>query len=141
MESSDHSPRSRSYCAHVEAAPPRPASCSRRWRPPPAIASGTIRRYRCNHGLCFQFRDRRCGIDAGVGAVDRPRAPFRAAARSEEHTSELQSLMRISYAVFCLKKKNTNIDNSQNVNLHTLTIHIVILPHTTLHHSTHTPVM
>src|SRR3546814_10589278 len=32
--------------------------------------------------------------------------------RSEEHTSELQSLMRISYAVFCLKKK-TYIDNSQ----------------------------
>src|SRR3546814_2286457 len=30
------------------------------------------------------------------------------ATRSEEHTSELQSLMRISYAVFCLKKKNTN---------------------------------
>src|SRR3546814_7493560 len=29
--------------------------------------------------------------------------------RSEEHTSELQSLMRISYAVFCLTKKNTNI--------------------------------
>src|SRR3546814_4754840 len=28
--------------------------------------------------------------------------------RSEEHTSELQSLMRISYAVFCLKKKNTD---------------------------------
>src|SRR3546814_3717325 len=33
--------------------------------------------------------------------------------RSEEHTSELQSLMRISYAVFCLKKKNKNrIDNN-----------------------------
>src|SRR3546814_3655051 len=30
--------------------------------------------------------------------------------RSEEHTSELQSLMRISYAVFCLKKKNNNTD-------------------------------
>src|SRR3546814_7131227 len=30
---------------------------------------------------------------------------FRASTRSEEHTSELQSLMRISYAVFCLKKK------------------------------------
>src|SRR3546814_2969777 len=29
--------------------------------------------------------------------------------RSEEHTSELQSLMRISYAVFCLKKKNTTL--------------------------------
>src|SRR3546814_7640519 len=35
-----------------------------------------------------------------------PRA--KAPSRSEEHTSELQSLMRISYAVFCLKKKNTN---------------------------------
>src|SRR3546814_9496262 len=33
--------------------------------------------------------------------------------RSEEHTSELQSLMRISYAVFCLKKKKTKIKNSQ----------------------------
>src|SRR3546814_1437391 len=32
-------------------------------------------------------------------------------ARSEEHTSELQSLMRISYAVFCLKKKKTQITN------------------------------
>src|SRR3546814_6767730 len=33
---------------------------------------------------------------------------MRPAPRSEEHTSELQSLMRISYAVFCLKKKKTN---------------------------------
>src|SRR3546814_4146829 len=33
-------------------------------------------------------------------------------ARSEEHTSELQSLMRISYAVFCLKKKKTIITNT-----------------------------
>src|SRR3546814_6900513 len=32
--------------------------------------------------------------------------------RSEEHTSELQSLMRISYAVFCLKKKNTPTNNT-----------------------------
>src|SRR3546814_8665300 len=32
------------------------------------------------------------------------------ARRSEEHTSELQSLMRISYAVFCLKKKKTNMN-------------------------------
>src|SRR3546814_5525324 len=33
--------------------------------------------------------------------------------RSEEHTSELQSLMRISYAVFCLKKKNTTKTNQK----------------------------
>src|SRR3546814_2811420 len=47
-------------------------------------------------------------IFAGVGAVDaRIRAHDGAAVRSEEHTSELQSLMRISYAVFCLNKKNS----------------------------------
>src|SRR3546814_16593375 len=34
--------------------------------------------------------------------------------RSEEHTSELQSLMRISYAVFCLKKKKTKKHTTQN---------------------------
>src|SRR3546814_7965066 len=40
--------------------------------------------------------------------------------RSEEHTSELQSLMRISYAVFCLKKKNKKIrKNKQLTKLHT----------------------
>src|SRR3546814_5353331 len=40
------------------------------------------------------------GEDVGIWA----RGPGSAAFRSEEHTSELQSLMRISYAVFCLKK-------------------------------------
>src|SRR3546814_8882909 len=39
--------------------------------------------------------------------LDEP-APLEQVSRSEEHTSEIQSLMRISYAVFCLKKKNTN---------------------------------
>src|SRR3546814_5731152 len=37
------------------------------------------------------------------------------AKRSEEHTSELQSLMRISYAVFCLTKKKTNIETKKDV--------------------------
>src|SRR3546814_9247204 len=36
-----------------------------------------------------------------------------AASRSEEHTSELQSLMRISYAVFCMKKKKTTHKNQR----------------------------
>src|SRR3546814_4144225 len=40
-------------------------------------------------------------------------APADAPARSEEHTSELQSLMRISYAVFCLKKKKNQKTNKQ----------------------------
>src|SRR3546814_2359332 len=43
--------------------------------------------------------------------------------RSEEHTSELQSLMRISYAVFCLKKKNNNntcnTDKHNNISINT----------------------
>src|SRR3546814_6111061 len=39
--------------------------------------------------------------------------------RSEEHTSELQSLMRISYAVFCLKKKK---NNTTNTNVYTIKI-------------------
>src|SRR3546814_5767162 len=41
-----------------------------------------------------------------VGGGDRLTVHGRQGPRSEEHTSELQSLMRISYAVFCLKKKN-----------------------------------
>src|SRR3546814_7038564 len=62
------------------------------------------------HGLSPMFYVRvrpglhRAGqrLQAAGGALDgRP-------ARSEEHTSELQSLMRISYAVFCLKKKTNN---------------------------------
>src|SRR3546814_7809293 len=46
-------------------------------------------------------------IGKAVGA-DRPQVRQPQQARSEEHTSELQSLMRISYAVFCLKKKTNN---------------------------------
>src|SRR3546814_2398865 len=38
-------------------------------------------------------------------------------ARSEEHTSELQSLMRISYAVFCLKKKNKTIRTTHSTSV------------------------
>src|SRR3546814_3280521 len=38
--------------------------------------------------------------------------------RSEEHTSELQSLMRISYAVFCLKKKNMNTTKTDGNPMH-----------------------
>src|SRR3546814_8364215 len=43
--------------------------------------------------------------------------------RSEEHTSELQSLMRISYAVFCLKKKKNQHEKAQ-IHHHSLNTHI-----------------
>src|SRR3546814_10905443 len=50
--------------------------------------------------------------EAAGGAGDEKVAVERAdPVRSEEHTSELQSLMRISYAVFCLKKKKTTTNN------------------------------
>src|SRR3546814_2106826 len=45
------------------------------------------------------------------GRLQRRRLPPPAGRRSEEHTSELQSLMRISYAVFCLKQNNKTINN------------------------------
>src|SRR3546814_8770419 len=58
-------------------------------------------------------RQRRRGADHAAAAACRSPAglalPVAAAGRSEEHTSELQSLMRISYAVFCLKKKNIQV--------------------------------
>src|SRR3546814_9209473 len=59
--------------------------------------------------------DRLVAVHAGtVVAVDRLRHERRGLTiRSEEHTSELQSLMRISYAVFCLKKKNTKYPKPQ----------------------------
>src|SRR3546814_4729336 len=65
----------------------------------------------------FPAREIEHGVDPFAKADPRPRAaPPQSLAglapgcktRSEEHTSELQSLMRISYAVFCLKKKNTS---------------------------------
>src|SRR3546814_10230975 len=63
-----------------------------------------------------QARPRRVQADARLGRL-LARRPEECAAfahlrhrRSEEHTSELQSLMRISYAVFCLKKKTKQIE-------------------------------
>src|SRR3546814_1741909 len=58
-------------------------------------------------------RAQRCGQGARLAAGAR-RLRRRDRSRSEEHTSELQSLMRISYAVFCLKKKNTSINNNKH---------------------------
>src|SRR3546814_7802561 len=48
-----------------------------------------------------------CGVDTfiGIGNQRSCGSVINSVARSEEHTSELQSLMRISYAVFCLQKK------------------------------------
>src|SRR3546814_4957284 len=55
------------------------------------------------------------------GMAHRTEHGFSVSERSEEHTSELQSLMRISYAVFCLKKKNKKYKIEATI-LHTLII-------------------
>src|SRR3546814_1105534 len=52
------------------------------------------------------------GLDPGGGIC---RDPLQRLIRSEEHTSELQSLMRISYAVFCLKKKIQKYINTEQL--------------------------
>src|SRR3546814_1819926 len=66
------------------------------------------------HARAFLLADVDESADHGVGAAQRSHDI--GAARSEEHTSELQSLMRISYAVFCLKKKKkkTQLHHSEN---------------------------
>src|SRR3546814_4982675 len=96
--------------------------------PPMGELSGDFLGYTADHlfgeiwnreGL--SFRDRRLlliGLLVGRGLHDVIDIQMEAALkneelRSEEHTSELQSLMRISYAVFCLKKKNANKKSKQ----------------------------
>src|SRR3546814_5457404 len=81
-----------------------------------AMTASTLQRCRigkCPHSSPFHQANRKSATlaDAPVsaarvgGSAIRSKRPIAASARSEEHTSELQSLMRISYAVFCLKKK------------------------------------
>src|SRR3546814_2119756 len=55
-----------------------------------------------------------CGSGTGARPPNRLSVELDRQFRSEEHTSELQSLMRISYAVFCLKKKNNTRKNTKN---------------------------
>src|SRR3546814_2955146 len=103
-------------------------------RPPRSTRTDTLFPYTTlfRSGACalgIQERERLIGQPAerhpnGIGRGDAEEA------RSEEHTSELQSLMRISYAVFCLKKKKiytrsrqkTLVDNTSKTNLNTTNI-------------------
>src|SRR3546814_2097272 len=91
-------------------------------RPPRSTRTDTLFPYttlfRSRHILRLEMDFRHAAVIAGDEAVEdlrepHPRPPVDPAHdaeidRSEEHTSELQSLMRISYAVFCLKKKTRN---------------------------------
>src|SRR3546814_10828250 len=79
-------------------------------RPPRSTRTDTLFPYTTLFRAAAQRGARACspgvvapGLHSGTLKERRPGTTR----RSEEHTSELQSLMRISYAVFCLKKKNT----------------------------------
>src|SRR3546814_6401174 len=98
------------------------ATRAQRWRNEVPAAPALVARHRRHYFLFHQaiedmdlYRRHLRVFRRGVYAVDhRPHADLRHRGarlcvddvRSEEHTSELQSLMRISYAVFCLTKKN-----------------------------------
>src|SRR3546814_10310840 len=69
-------------------------------------------------------RSRHCLEPARHPQPEIERAAHRTFQRSEEHTSELQSLMRISYAVFCFKKKTTTDHKQYSMYAINSTIHI-----------------
>src|SRR3546814_7125883 len=90
----------------------------------PGCAAGSQLRRR-RHTVCkLQGLDWLPRRDSGVTAFgrgnsrrERPASGrWRTGCRSEEHTSELQSLMRISYAVFCLKKKTKTTNQHTHIN-------------------------
>src|SRR3546814_3865606 len=108
---------------------PCPAPARRTARRPPrrrVHSRGSRRRLRRSHNSADPY--------ATVQGVYRSclRPP---GTRSEEHTSELQSLMRISYAVFCLKKKKTRNNTSQKTP-HKTNNDISSLTNTTPRHTT-----
>src|SRR3546814_4043839 len=88
-------------------------------RPPRSTRTDTLFPYTTLFRSCLFCPD--ANIAAFAGARHGVGAPAyslcgvsHTLSRSEEHTSELQSLMRISYAVFCLKKKKKNSTNKNN---------------------------
>src|SRR3546814_1227309 len=87
--------------------PGKPGVDGRRWRDVP----GDRRQSRptCGSAQAAEL----CRTEARLRHLPSPRIH----ARSEEHTSELQSLMRISYAVFCLKKKTQKLINGRSLQI------------------------
>src|SRR3546814_4660849 len=86
------------------------------------------RRWRRCFWRTWRLQSRRCGmVENGRIVSAHPRGcgsddhELCTRPRSEEHTSELQSLMRISYAVFCLKKKTHHKYNNRRTNIYVQT--------------------
>src|SRR3546814_10281950 len=106
----------------------------------PRVYRCRVRRRRLLRAAFSLGLDRhRCGVawrrGHRGGSISNALARHRRLVRSEEHTSELQSLMRISYAVFCLKKKKTLNHNTYTQNVATMITnnHDTQLPNRQLH--------
>src|SRR3546814_8775892 len=93
------------------------SKAARRAQPAPGHGGGRQARRAGPPGHSRRRSAARGGHRSGQGRRPRPR-PGRDQ-RSEEHTSELQSLMRISYAVFCLKKKKKELKQKRSIKPHT----------------------
>src|SRR3546814_5078646 len=104
-------------------------------RPPRSTRTDTLFPYTTLFRSKLQAKSRFCST-IRIATLSSVRTRRRASSiRSEEHTSELQSLMRISYAVFCLKKKNTitmisNFIDSEHTSVYVR--HIIQHPNSTL---------
>src|SRR3546814_9286612 len=98
------------------------AAPRKRPRRPVPLKRSTIQRRPKNRAPWWQLLPvRRTIVGSGLNwtlttTSGKGRGPCLPILRSEEHTSELQSLMRISYAVFCLKKKKTQTNHSDHEN-------------------------
>src|SRR3546814_7040910 len=91
-------------------------------RPPRSTRTDTLFPYTTLFRSLEPLR-RNCGTTSSPGRC----GPW-PSVRSEEHTSELQSLMRISYAVFCLKKKSTHHTPSLNFQPRNINEHLHPVP-------------
>src|SRR3546814_3381098 len=97
----------------------RSKACSSRERDP-FLPSVPVLRREGNAALELALDDRDVDDATDIDSVEATaRDLTHHAERSEEHTSELQSLMRISYAVFCLKKKNKTNNETNKKQHHT----------------------
>src|SRR3546814_1013873 len=103
---------------HCRAFASRSARCPGPSRRTPAISGHHTDPYPVGERLGIPAGNRK-SLLAGTGKIPRQPSRRHGARRSEEHTSELQSLMRISSAVFCLKKKQTHLSNSTPSRHHT----------------------
>src|SRR3546814_8393111 len=102
--------------------PPLSRGSARPWQRPDILEKfATMKPIKyASNGFRKKFGKVMLALACGSSLVIAPSGAI--AQRSEEHTSELQSLMRISYAVFCLKKKTKTTPTSHN--------HLSIIPQT-----------